>query len=254
MEKERIKLIHDSLHELRYFNQKMTTASQRLAQTVRTNVVGENEPLKCNASHADEIRVQVENLAFLTKLGSTRLDFIEYELNPDFFSESTPYEVDIYNKFFSAKSVLNTTSKKHKVKVKLNSDIARHPMVMAVSLIDILPFLLLDNAIKYSPNNSEVDVNFIAYSSSIEVTIVSTGPYVPPEEIKKLFLKGYRGKNAQLLDVQGKGIGLYFADKIVKLHDSSLKLESSSSTYSFNSVKYSEFKMTLSIPLASTEL
>lgn len=44
MDKEHIELIHDSLHELRYFNQSMITASSRLAQSVRTSVIGEKEP------------------------------------------------------------------------------------------------------------------------------------------------------------------------------------------------------------------
>ncbi|MCI2964196.1 ATP-binding protein [Shewanella sp. N2AIL] len=250
MDKEHIELIHDSLHELRYFNQSMITASSRLAQSVRTSVIGEKEPLNCSSEHAEEIRKHVENLAFLTKLSTTRLDFIEYELNPDFFSQSIPYEVDLYNKFFSAKSVLNSTCKKHKVKVKLESDIRSHPCIMAVSLIDILPFLLLDNAIKYSPNEMDVVAKFIVYNDSLEVEITSFGPHVQPDEIKKLFLKGYRGKNAKLLNIHGKGIGFYFADRIVKLHDGRLTLDSDASTFSFNNVKYSKFKMTLKIPLA----
>lgn len=93
MDKEHIELIHDSLHELRYFNQSMITASSRLAQSVRTSVIGEKEPLNCSSEHAEEIRKHVENLAFLTKLSTTRLDFIEYELNPDFFHN--PYRMKL---------------------------------------------------------------------------------------------------------------------------------------------------------------
>ena len=253
MEKDLIKLVHDSLHELRYFNQTMITSSQRLSQAVRTTVIGNNEPLNCNAIHADEVRTHVENLAFLTRLATTRLDFIQCELNPDFFSESSPYQVDIYNKFYSAKQILNSTCKKHKVKVVLNSDIKdKKPTIMAISLIDILPFLLLDNAIKYSPNESKVEVDFHFYNDEVEVIITSSGPYVPQEEIKKLFLKGYRGKSALDTNVSGKGIGLYFADKIAKLHDSKIIIDSSPHSYSFNNVKYSDFTVSLRIPLSST--
>lgn len=103
---------------------------------------------------------------------------------------------------------------------------------------------------KYSPNNCEVDVEFFQFSNSIEVNIYSTGPYSAPDEIKKLFLKGYRGENARKLNVDGRGIGFYFADRISKLHDAKLSLHSSPhNTYSFNGVKYSPFHMKLTFPI-----
>ncbi|CAH6880516.1 sensor histidine kinase KdpD [Vibrio sp. Evd11] len=251
MKNEIEQLIADSLHELRSFNQKLNTSACEVSQIIRTDHLSQEKRLELGVQRADQARTHIENINYITQLITTRLDFIDYELNPDFFSSSKPYDVDIYGKFHRARIALNSTIKKHKVKVQLTHDsIIKLPTIKAVSLIDILPYLLLENAVKYSPNFGEVSVEFIKFQTTIEVHIKSTGPFAPRDEIKKLFLKGYRGENAKKLDVDGRGIGFYFADRIAKLHDAKLAINSSPhNTYSYNGVKYSDFEMRLTFPI-----
>ena len=76
-------------------------------------------------------------------------------------------------------------------------------------------FILLDNAIKYAPNNSEVNIYYgNKTSDNIEIVIENRGPIVEKNEIEKLVINGYRGKNAK--DVKGQGIGLSIFDTICK--------------------------------------
>ncbi|MFA0155362.1 sensor histidine kinase [Vibrio sp. 10N.261.46.A3] len=250
MNDKEIELIRESMHELRVFNDRLLTSTQKLGQSLKTHRLGEGEPLNCNSVHADDIRTSVMNVQHLTKLSMIRMSFIDYELNPDFFSESEPYPVNIYGKFLANKIALNATSKKHKVKIKLDKSPDNIKLINAVTLIDILPFLILDNAIKYSPNECDVNVHFTAYLDEIEVKVVSTGPYVPHKELKRLVTKGYRGSNAKALtNIKGQGIGLYFADSIAKLHDARMELSSSESTYCLNGISYSDFTVTLRLPV-----
>ncbi|PMN94817.1 sensor histidine kinase [Enterovibrio norvegicus] len=252
MNEKLISLVDESMHELRVFNQRLSTSISRLSQSTKTSHVGENMPLDCNPTHADEIRNYVNNISHLVKLSTIRIDFVDYELNPDFFSELEPYPIDIFNKFYANKVVLNSTCKNHKVKIKLHKPDCVLPYISAVRLIDILPFLLLDNAVKYSPNDCEVNVEFTLYGDEIEVVIKSIGPYVPQDEIKRLCTKSYRGKNAKVLsEVKGQGIGLYFADKIVKLHDARMDIYSSDNTFGLSNTRYSDFHVTLRFPTAS---
>lgn len=249
MNDKEIELIRESMHELRVFNDRLLTSTQMLGQSLKTHRLGEDEPLNCNPVHADAIRTSVMNLHHLAKLSMIRMSFIDYELNPDFFSESPPYPVDIYGKFLSNKIALNTTCKKHKVKIKLEKRPENIKLINAVTLIDILPFLILDNAVKYSPNECDVNVSFTVYPNEIEVKVVSTGPCVPYKELKRLVTKGYRGSNAkELTNIKGQGIGLYFADSIAKLHDARMELSSSEPTYCLNGISYSEFTVTLRLP------
>ncbi|KJY89560.1 ATP-binding protein [Pseudoalteromonas piscicida] len=249
MNKETEQLIAESLHELRTFNQKLNTAVSLVSKEIRCNKQGEKVGIEFLPEKADSLRRHVDVINYTSQLITTRLDFVDYELNPEFFSNMVPYEIDIYGKFHKARISLNSTIKKHNVIVNLSNEINKLRTIKAVSLIDILPYLLLENAVKYAPQESQVSVDFTQYSSAIEITISSEGPFTPKEEVKKLFLKGYRGENAKRLDVEGRGIGLYFADKIVKLHDASLAISSSSrNTFSYNGVKYSDFKVRLTFP------
>ncbi|MGR5326440.1 sensor histidine kinase [Photobacterium damselae] len=253
MEKGReqlLEFVEESLHELRLFNQKLNTSVQRLGQSVKSKNIGTQEPLNCNHIHADEIRSQVQNINNLIKLSTIRMDFIDYEMNPDYFSELPPYQVDMYGKFESSRIALDKLSKDHKVKVIFKNEMRDKTFISAIRLIDILPFLLLDNAIKYSPNGSEVEVEFIRYNTSLEIIVTSVGPYVPYDEIKRLCKKHYRGKNTRDLEsIKGQGIGLYFADKIVKLHDARMTLSSSEKIFTMNEIKYSEFQVLLKFPI-----
>ncbi|GAK17372.1 hypothetical protein JCM19053_2550 [Vibrio sp. JCM 19053] len=115
-------LVSDSLHELRSFNQKLNTSVCSLSQIVNTSVIGEGFNLELKPQRADEVRIHVDNINYITQLITTRLDFIDYELNPDFFSNAVPYDVDIYGKFHRARIALNSTIKNHKVKVNLKHD------------------------------------------------------------------------------------------------------------------------------------
>ncbi len=249
MDEKLFELVSESMHELRVFNDRLLTSTQNLGKSVKLTKIGENEPLTCNHIHADEIRTQIMNISHLIKLSNIRMSFIDYELNPDFFSNSTPYPVDIYGKFIANKIVLNATCRSNKVKIKMVNKPENLPLITAVSLIDILPFLILDNAVKYSPNECDVDVEFIEYKEDIEISVQSIGPHVPHKELKRLVTKGYRGANVKSSDIiKGQGIGLYFADRIAKLHDARMELSSSETLYSINNIPYAKFTVTLRLP------
>ncbi|CAK6716172.1 putative Histidine kinase [Vibrio harveyi] len=249
MDDKLLELVGESMHELRVFNERLLTSTQHLGKSVKLTKIGEKEPLSCNYVHADEIRTSINNIVHLIKLSNVRMDFIDYELNPDFFSASPPYGVDLYNKFVANRITLNSTCKKHKVKITIGEKPKNLSMVNAVSLIDILPFLLLDNAVKYSPNECEVDVEFFEYSEEIEIKVKSIGPHIPQRELKRLVTKGYRGLSVRATNkVKGQGIGLYFADKIVKLHDARMELNSSEPIFTIDDTSYSEFTVTLRFP------
>jgi signal transduction histidine kinase len=86
---------------------------------------------------------------------------------------------------------------------------------------------LLENAIKYSPENSEVKV--ISRESSdgfIEVQFIDQGPGIAEDELSQVFMKFFRSRNAKASPVKGSGLGLYLAKYFVELHHGQINVQS----------------------------
>lgn len=84
---------------------------------------------------------------------------------------------------------------------------------------------IVDNAVKYSPAGSEIQVE--ASSSPTGSTIVSVhdkGRGMSPEEVKQVLQKYFRADGTQ--DIPGMGLGLYLVDQISRLHNATISIES----------------------------
>jgi two-component system, OmpR family, phosphate regulon sensor histidine kinase PhoR len=84
--------------------------------------------------------------------------------------------------------------------------------------------ILLDNAIKYTSDDAAITlIGKKATEGGIEFAVSDQGDGVPPDEIDKLFEKGYRGRNAA--GIAGSGLGLYMARAVVEVHGGTLTVE-----------------------------
>lgn len=84
---------------------------------------------------------------------------------------------------------------------------------------------LLTNAIKYSPDNSQVDVSLKKQGQKIVVCVADRGIGIPDAERKKIFAGFYRASNAQKSGATGSGFGLYIIHRIIVLHKGSITSE-----------------------------
>ncbi len=83
---------------------------------------------------------------------------------------------------------------------------------------------LLDNAVKYSPRRSQVNLRVQEYSMYCEICVEDRGIGMTEEEIPKVFQRFYRGKQVQ--QKPGVGIGLYLVREIVKKQKGYVKIKS----------------------------
>lgn len=94
-----------------------------------------------------------------------------------------------------------------------------------------------DNAIYYSNDNSDININLSVDSDNIIFTIKDTGIGVPVAEQDELFTKFYRASNAKKQRPDGTGVGLYLAKKIINAHEGKVIFESAQnkgSTFGFS--------------------
>ncbi|MGG7162793.1 sensor histidine kinase [Clostridium ihumii] len=83
---------------------------------------------------------------------------------------------------------------------------------------------ILDNAVKYTGENGEIQITLQSYDIFSRVDIKDNGMGIEENEIPKIFSRFYRGNNT--LDVEGIGIGLYLSREIVDKHGGYIKVKS----------------------------
>ncbi len=85
---------------------------------------------------------------------------------------------------------------------------------------------LLENAAKYSPAGSTVQVRVSNADGHVELSVADEGPGILPEERKRIFQKFVRGRGAADSGVKGTGIGLAMVDAIARGHGGRVELKS----------------------------
>ena len=90
---------------------------------------------------------------------------------------------------------------------------------------------LLDNAIKFSPENGTVAVTIQEQPQTLEVSVSNQGPQIPEEKLGKIFNKFYQGDESH--STEGNGIGLALVKQIVQLHEGNVTVVSDSDITTF---------------------
>jgi two-component system sensor histidine kinase SenX3 len=85
---------------------------------------------------------------------------------------------------------------------------------------------LIDNALKYSPESTTVNVSVEERNGLAGISVEDHGPGIPKHEQRQIFRKFVRGASAKQLNVKGTGIGLAMAYQIVRAHGGRLDLAS----------------------------
>lgn len=84
---------------------------------------------------------------------------------------------------------------------------------------------LIENAIKYTPEDGSIKVSSREVDDRVLVMVEDTGPGISAEEQLRVFEKFYRGEHGKSQS-KGSGLGLYLVKYFVELHDGKIFIES----------------------------
>ena len=229
------------MHDVRELNSLIRQNAEQLGQKTQFDQAG--QPLHLDASTADDLRANLSTVLQTSYLLTTRLSILDYELNEEALTREARYLGVLYAKFDKARLVLLAKAKQRRVWIQLSG--TSHSRFEIYSSFDLLPFLLIENALKYSPPDQRIEVIFEEGREYVDIHVKSIGPVVKPEEMERIFARGMRGVNAAAIQPKGTGLGLYVASIIAETHGFDLRAHSDSQTVELSQVPHSPFSISL---------
>lgn len=210
----KLEAIRDLLHETRSLNGQIKNSIDLLWET--------NFDEAC-IDH-DTMVETLKNTHVSSFMISNRFSYFDSILNPT-LSTGSAYPAVVFKKFDKMRKLLRGYQRKN-VWISIESATQSDYRYNIYPTFETLLFIVLENAIKYSPNNKSVDVIFEENGHLLDVTIKSIGPYCDENEILHLCDKGFRGENAKTVQSAGQGFGLNFAKKICLAHNIGIEFDS----------------------------
>lgn len=87
-------------------------------------------------------------------------------------------------------------------------------------------FNIVENAIKYSPQGSTVEVESKTVGSHVQVVVQDHGPGIPPQYVDRVFERFFRVDLSRNRAIGGAGLGLAIAKSIVTTHGGTITIQS----------------------------
>ncbi|MDZ7761216.1 MAG: HAMP domain-containing sensor histidine kinase [Desulfovermiculus sp.] len=85
---------------------------------------------------------------------------------------------------------------------------------------------LVDNSIKYSQGQVQIKITCACQSRWFTLVYTDQGVGIAQQEQKKVFHKFYRSQDEHMPNVKGTGLGLYWAQEIIKYHQGTIRVDS----------------------------
>ena len=227
-------------HEVKQLNSQIKDKSSLILQEYKLT---EDD---CYLSKEDlqTLQDKIRTIYISSSLISSRFTLYDYEKNPTSLTSGAKVAGTVYKRFDKMRKIFSNYQNKH---ININMKGSSYDQIMAYPLFDMIPLLLIENAVKYTYGNfNDVDIEFTKCGADKLIVVISSySPYCSQEEIKHIFEKGYRGKNALRVS-DGTGIGLFFVKMLCDAHDIGIKADSDQKNITdISGVAYSTFKISL---------
>ena len=214
-EKMRRDFVANVSHELRTPLSAITGYSETLLDGALTD-----DPDVCR----DFLQVIHRHSLRLTQLVEDLLDLSKLE-SPDYQPELLPTSLQA----LIQQAFLLVEDKALEKQINISVDIQNPlPRVLAESssMQQVLTNLL-DNAIKYTPPQGDVEISaFQTHAGKIQVDVKDNGIGIEAKYLSRIFERFYRVDKARSRDLGGTGLGLSIVKHIVQLHGGEIRVDS----------------------------
>ena len=152
----------------------------------------------------------VENLLSVTRIENGT---IKVKMEPELLDEV----------FQEALAHLDRRASEHHIEVQLEDDLLMAKM--DARLIVQVVINIVNNAIQYTPKDSEIKLSARRWGKMVKVEISDNGPGIPDDAKNKLFDMFYTADNARGDGRRGLGVGLSLCKSIINAHGGTILVE-----------------------------
>lgn len=206
---EQKRFISDSSHELRTPLSAMRTEIEVGLLDKKLNISKSRKLLESNLEEVIELQTLTDRLLELAQNGNN--------INKSSF-EVVNIEIIVSNAIKKVEKIAKLKN------IKIKSSIQKANILAAPDRIAEAIVILLDNAIKYSPKNSNIEIKTKISKNNIYILVKDEGLGISKEDLNHIFDRFYRAEISR--SEEGFGLGLSIAKRIVELHKGKIEVES----------------------------
>lgn len=228
LEKMQSDFVANASHELRTPLSVISGFIETLQTTARNDEDARDAFLGIMKEQAEYMAALIEDLLSLSRL----------EMGQD---KELKDKVDLHEVMADITQALKIKAFQHSVNIKVN-EVNRIPKIVGDNQqIHQVLQNLLDNAIKYAPENSEVNVELktvpeipaksgqnVAAGRAVSIAFNNKGQKINKEDLARLTEKFYRMQIHKDMKIKGTGLGLAIAKQVVLHHRGNLTVSSTS--------------------------
>jgi two-component system sensor histidine kinase CiaH len=209
---EQNRFITDSSHELRT---PLTALRSEMEASLLDDKLTTHEAKRLIASNLEEV-------INLQSLSDNLLQLAQYQKRK---AEQYKAEVSLLQAIEDSLKTVTPIAKKKKITIKVK---IKDTMIYGdQSSLTQLFVILLENAIKYSKDKTEISILSKVVDHNLKVQIIDQGMGIEAKDLPHIFDRFYRAdKSRTKTDISGYGLGLSIAQKIVELHKGAITVQS----------------------------
>lgn len=151
----------------------------------------------------------------LSALIDTVLDFSRLERGKTHYE---PVATDAGELVRKAVEMVRLRLEREMVELKLAVEESLPQVLADEQALTLAVINLLDNALKYAEGTKEIRVAVKRSGRSVQIVVADDGPGIPPDELKRVFERFYRGNAAGRSRARGSGIGLSIVHSVATGH------------------------------------
>lgn len=208
--KKQAEFVQNASHELRTPLTIIQAKQEMLLQSPESKIIDKSEDIALSLSETRRLSKMVRELMDLARADANN---------------------NVINK---VKTDLNELVKNVVIPYKEMAEIQKKNMIVNVNckeLVNIdsnkikqLLIILLDNALKYTEENDNIEIDVHNVDEKVFINIKDTGIGISDDGLKHVFERFYREDKARSREKGGTGLGLSIAHSIVKSHGGSIKI------------------------------
>jgi signal transduction histidine kinase len=184
-----------------------------------------------------------KNVVALSELVSARIELADLattSLEEHIVQFTAP--IPVYKKFDKIVKCYIAYAAKREITITIDGD--SRSQTRGIEQFEMIPLIVIDNAVKYSPNKSSIDISIKEHEKYVEVSVTSLGPKIEPHEKNSIFDREVRGVHALKSGQGGSGIGLYFARRLLDSIGAAISIAQESQPVTMGPIQGKSFYLT----------